>query len=279
MRLTRVFVEQKLVAGKGVGLPEQAGLHLTRVLRLDVGAPLTLFDGRAANTTARSSGTARTGGPRSARTIRSSASRRWTITLLQGVARGERMDLIVQKATELGVSRIVPVLAERSVVKIDAEQRARKQEHWQAVAVVRVRTVRAQSRARSRGRHFRWVRPSRALPADAPGACWRSTPPSPWLARCAVASRPSPCSSDPKAGSATTNSDFALANGFKAISAGTAHPAHRNRGTRGARASCRRWPETSHDIVARPVAGFAGGRGFRAGDPTGTRSPNATDSR
>ena len=45
MRLTRVHVDQKLIAGKGVGLSEQAGLHLTRVLRLDVGAPLTLFDG------------------------------------------------------------------------------------------------------------------------------------------------------------------------------------------------------------------------------------------
>jgi 16S rRNA (uracil1498-N3)-methyltransferase len=45
------------------------------------------------------------------------------------------MDLIVQKATELGVSRIVPVLAERSLVKVDAAQRVRKREHWQAVAI------------------------------------------------------------------------------------------------------------------------------------------------
>jgi 16S rRNA (uracil1498-N3)-methyltransferase len=45
------------------------------------------------------------------------------------------MDLIVQKATELGVTRIVPVLAERSVVKLDAKQRARKREHWQAIAI------------------------------------------------------------------------------------------------------------------------------------------------
>ena len=57
------------------------------------------------------------------------------ITLLQGIARGERMDLIVQKATELGVARIVPVFAERSVVKVDAKQRDRKREHWQAIAV------------------------------------------------------------------------------------------------------------------------------------------------
>jgi 16S rRNA (uracil1498-N3)-methyltransferase len=135
MRVTRVFVEQPLVAGKGVGLPEQAGLHLTRVLRLEPGAAITLFDG--------------TGGEYQGTLERD--GRNWwakvgahdpverestlAITLLQGVARGERMDLIVQKATELGVARIVPVLAERSVVKIDDRQRARKLEHWRAVAV------------------------------------------------------------------------------------------------------------------------------------------------
>jgi 16S rRNA (uracil1498-N3)-methyltransferase len=57
------------------------------------------------------------------------------ITLLQGVARGERMDLIVQKATELGVTRILPILAERSVVKVDARQRERKLAHWKAIAI------------------------------------------------------------------------------------------------------------------------------------------------
>jgi 16S rRNA (uracil1498-N3)-methyltransferase len=135
MRLTRVYVDQKLIAGKGVGLSEQAGLHLTRVLRLDVGAPLTLFDG--------------TGGEY-AGTLERDGKKVWArvgahdpverestldITLLQGVARGERMDLIVQKATELGIARIVTVLAERSVVKVDAKQRERKREHWQAVAI------------------------------------------------------------------------------------------------------------------------------------------------
>jgi 16S rRNA (uracil1498-N3)-methyltransferase len=135
MRVTRVFVGQTLVCGKGVGLPEQAGLHLTRVLRLDVGATIALFDG--------------TGGEYQG-TLERDGKRWWAkvgahdpveresplrITLLQGVARGERMDFIVQKSTELGVARIVPVLAERSLVKVDAAQRARKREHWQSIAI------------------------------------------------------------------------------------------------------------------------------------------------
>lgn len=135
MRLTRVYVEQRLVSGQGVGLSEQAGLHLTRVLRLDAGAPLTLFDGH---------------GGEYAGTLERDGKKMWArvgahdpveresslpITLLQGVARGERMDLVVQKATELGVTRIVPVLAERSVVKVDTKQSARKRDHWQAIAI------------------------------------------------------------------------------------------------------------------------------------------------
>jgi len=135
MRLTRVFVDQKLVSGKGVGIPEQSGLHLTRVLRLGVGAPLTLFDGTGGEYEATLE---RDGKQVWARVGAFDAAERESpldVTLLQGIARGERMDLIVQKATELGVSRIVPVFAERSVVKADARQRERKLEHWQAVAI------------------------------------------------------------------------------------------------------------------------------------------------
>jgi 16S rRNA (uracil1498-N3)-methyltransferase len=54
--------------------------------------------------------------------------------LLQGLARGVKMDWIVQKATELGVLRIQPLMTEHSVVRTDDRQRARKQEHWRAIA-------------------------------------------------------------------------------------------------------------------------------------------------
>lgn len=58
-----------------------------------------------------------------------------SLTLAQGVSRGERMDWVVQKSTELGVSRIVPLLTERSVVRLDAKQAEHKLEHWQGIAV------------------------------------------------------------------------------------------------------------------------------------------------
>lgn len=139
MRLTRIHVPAPLVVGTDVQLPAQAGEHLTRVLRLEEGAALTLFNGAGGEYAATLG--ARHGKPGKhviARVLGHDPVERespLSITLLQGVARGERMDLIVQKATELGVARIVPVLAERSVVKVDARQRARKLEHWQAVAI------------------------------------------------------------------------------------------------------------------------------------------------
>ena len=103
-------------------LPAQAGEHLTRVLRLEAGAALTLFNGEGGEFAATLAPA--NGKKVIARVLRHDAVERESpldVTLLQGVARGERMDLIVQKATELGVTRIVPVLAERSVVKVDAQ--------------------------------------------------------------------------------------------------------------------------------------------------------------
>jgi 16S rRNA (uracil1498-N3)-methyltransferase len=136
MRVTRIHVPGKLVAGDEITLPEQAGAHLTRVLRLEPGAPLTLFNGAGGEYPATLA--AQNGKKVLARVLRHDPVERESpldLTLLQGVARGERMDLIVQKATELGVSRIVPVLTERSVVKVDAKQRERKREHWAAIAI------------------------------------------------------------------------------------------------------------------------------------------------
>lgn len=57
------------------------------------------------------------------------------VTLYQGLPKGDKMDYIVQKAVELGVSKIVPVLTERSVSRPDAKSAAKKQERWQKIAV------------------------------------------------------------------------------------------------------------------------------------------------
>jgi 16S rRNA (uracil1498-N3)-methyltransferase len=134
VRLTRVHVDAPLAPGALVQLPAGAAQHLTRVLRLAAGAPLVLFNGLGGEHEAviegirRGTVTARIGAHRDIE--RESALQ---VTLLQGIARGEKMDLILQKATELGVARIVPLACIRSTVRLSGETAARKHQHWQAV--------------------------------------------------------------------------------------------------------------------------------------------------
>ena len=136
MRLTRVFVDTPLAAGTTVALTGDAANHVTRVLRLREGDAITLFDGRGGEYAARIARMQR-GSVRVEVGAHSTIEREspLELTLLQGIARGERMDLIVQKATELGVTRIVALTTERSVVRLDAQQAERKAAHWRAVAV------------------------------------------------------------------------------------------------------------------------------------------------
>jgi 16S rRNA (uracil1498-N3)-methyltransferase len=134
MRLTRVYVDAPLQSGEEIELPRAAAQHLGRVLRLDAGAALTLFNGHGGefdaviSSVTRSAMRVRVGGhhllERESPVI---------VTLLQGISRGEKMDLILQKATELGVTRIFPVSMARGTVRLDEAGAAGKHEHWQGV--------------------------------------------------------------------------------------------------------------------------------------------------
>ena len=136
MRLTRVFVDAPLESGMSVDLPVATGAHLVKVLRARSGDELVLFNGDGrdfAGVIGAVRGkqvSAQIGAAR-----RVDAESRLAITLVQCLPRAEKMDLIVQKATELGVTRIVPVISQRSVVRLDEDQAQSKQDHWQAVAV------------------------------------------------------------------------------------------------------------------------------------------------
>jgi 16S rRNA (uracil1498-N3)-methyltransferase len=136
VRLNRVYVDAPLRAGSLIELPAAAGAHLVKVLRLRAGDALTLFsgDGREFAAVVESLRGSRvavlTGEPRVA-----DRESPLAVTLVQCLARADRMDVIVQKATELGVARIVPVSSRRSVVRLDGAQAESKAAHWRAIAV------------------------------------------------------------------------------------------------------------------------------------------------
>ena len=135
MRIPRICVFEPLEVGAEILLPAQAGEHLVRVLRLECGHPIVLFNGDGREFRAQISQLSKRAVSARVLEIGSVQDREspLQLTLAQGVARGEKMDLILQKATELGVSRIVPLITERTEVKLDAERAARRLAHWQAV--------------------------------------------------------------------------------------------------------------------------------------------------
>jgi 16S rRNA (uracil1498-N3)-methyltransferase len=134
MRIPRVHIDQPLHSGHDVLLPEQAGEHVARVLRLERGHPLILFNGDGYEYDATLSSLAKRAV--SAEVIAARAVDRespLSLTLAQGIARGEKMDWILKKATELGVARIVPIVTERTEVKLDEERAERRMLHWAQV--------------------------------------------------------------------------------------------------------------------------------------------------
>uniref|UniRef100_UPI0033415265 16S rRNA (uracil(1498)-N(3))-methyltransferase n=1 Tax=Castellaniella defragrans TaxID=75697 RepID=UPI0033415265 len=117
-----------------IELPDALAHHALRVLRLRPGTPVVLFDG--------------SGGEYSA-TLQSDGASTWAetgahapierelpgrITLLQGLASGDKMDWIVEKAVEAGAAHLVPIAAERSVLRLTGSRQDKRLAHWRAIA-------------------------------------------------------------------------------------------------------------------------------------------------
>ena len=133
--MPRFYCPVALQPGDQLSLPAGAARHV-QVLRLQPGDELTLFNGSGGEfdavvqTMGRSDVAVRVGSHRA--TEREGARE---LHLAVGMPANERMDWLVEKATELGVASIQPLLAGRSVLRIKGERAERKQAHWQAVAV------------------------------------------------------------------------------------------------------------------------------------------------
>ena len=136
MRLTRVYVDEPLAAATRCNVAGSAANHIMRVLRLRDGDALTLFDGRGGEYDARITGFRKDSVQVEVQEHRDvERESALDLTLAQGISRGERMDWVMQKATELGVTRIIPVVTERTMVKLDERQAERKLQHWRAIVV------------------------------------------------------------------------------------------------------------------------------------------------
>ena len=217
--MPRFFVDPPLQAEQPLALPGGAARHV-QVLRLQPGASITLFDGSGGEWDAQ---VERIG--RSDVTVRIGAHRAvdrelaLKVTLALGMPANERMDALVEKATELGVALIQPLVCERSVLRLSGERASKKVAHWQAVA-----RAACEQCGRTRVPHIAPVAPYSAwLHALAPDARAR------WLlsldATAPIADAAPPaagvvCLSGPEGGLSRDEEAAARSAGFSAVSLG-----------------------------------------------------------
>ena len=131
--MPRFFVDARLAEGEVLSLPEEVVRHV-HVLRLECGALVTLFNGQGGEFGAtlaelgKRSGVVQIGEftPREVEPP-------YHLTLVQGVAGGDKMDWLIEKAVELGVMQIMPLTTAKSVVRLTGERAIRRQEHWKAL--------------------------------------------------------------------------------------------------------------------------------------------------
>lgn len=135
MQIPRVHSPVPAHSGRTIDLGESAARHVTRVLRLGIGDPIIVFDGSGTDYDAeitacgRRTVTVQVGAARVTR--RESPLH---ATLFQGLCRGSRMDTVIQKATELGIHAIRPVVTARSVVRVDDDRLPARLAHWRGIA-------------------------------------------------------------------------------------------------------------------------------------------------
>jgi len=132
----RILSDGPLVPDSQTELTGSAAVHVGKVLRLREGDPIVLFDGAGLEFDAHIESITRQSVIVSVGDGHDPGTEsRLAVTLLQGICRSHRMDMLIQKATELGVVSIHPVSCERSVARLDGDRGRRKIEHWRQVAI------------------------------------------------------------------------------------------------------------------------------------------------
>lgn len=136
MRIPRIYIDQDLATAESVLLNENASHYLSKVLRMQEGRELIVFNGQGGEYFAQIK---ELGKKQVSIQINqfNQGNRQSTLDLhlAIGISRGERMDWVLQKATELGVTQIIPLITERTEIKMKAEKQDKKMQHWQQIIV------------------------------------------------------------------------------------------------------------------------------------------------
>ena len=131
----RFYVAPELWNGDVPVLTGSEAHHCRNVLRLEPGDKVVLFDGRGRELTAEIASSDSSQIQLRKLHEAQTPPLRCQITLAQAIPKGKNMDLIVQKAVEIGAAEIAPILSDRTVIRLDEESAASKQSKWQTVAI------------------------------------------------------------------------------------------------------------------------------------------------
>ncbi len=131
--MRRFFIPPQNLHSDPVPLPEETAHHLATVLRLSVGEELLLLDGDGRVCRCRIESLGRRAGSARVLECRQEAESAFPVRLLQGLPKGDKMDLVLQKGTELGVAAFAPVLAERSVPAPAADRGEKRRQRWERI--------------------------------------------------------------------------------------------------------------------------------------------------
>jgi len=134
-RTTRCYTEQTLSAAGEIVLDKRGSHHLSTVMRARAGTAVELFNGDGNNYSGEIVAVGKKTIVAIERVRTSDLESKLQLTLVQSIARGDKMDSIVQKATELGVSTLQPIYTKHSIAALDDKREARKLDHWQAIIV------------------------------------------------------------------------------------------------------------------------------------------------
>ncbi|WP_417659805.1 16S rRNA (uracil(1498)-N(3))-methyltransferase [Pseudidiomarina sp.] len=138
MRIPRIYEPSSSTwaVGSTVTLSEDAANHVGRVLRMSVGQSLELFNGDGNNYQATITEVHKRSVTVSLASAAPNTSESFVhVHLAQGISRGDRMDFVLQKSVELGVTEITPLFTERCGVKLTGERLAKKQQQWQKIVI------------------------------------------------------------------------------------------------------------------------------------------------
>ena len=134
MKKIRLYQNTVFNVGDKVSLEKNNEHHLLKVLRFPVGNNITLFNGDGFDYQAIVTSTKKTYEVEVISQQKNESESSLDLTLAQGIAKGEKMDFLIQKAVELGVTRIIPIQSEHCVVRLKGDKVAKRIDHWQKIA-------------------------------------------------------------------------------------------------------------------------------------------------